>query len=360
MMKYSDVLDYAKGREELKAAYARSVKRRGAFLLLLFPLLVLFFLLAIASGSAEIGLADVWRSIASSLGIGAPVEASNQLIIWKLRMPRAVMGILAGAALGLSGAVMQVVLRNPLADPYMLGVSSAAGFGASLAIVLGVGFVEGQLLLIGNAFFFSLLSSTLILLLAGRRGGSPQTMVLTGLALLFFFQAMTTMIQYFGDSEAVKAAVFWTVGDLGKVNWLKVSVSALLVVPSSAYLISQGWNLNILNAGDADAKSLGLNVRALRIRCIIVSSLMIAAVVSFTGTIGFIGLVAPHIVRMIIGSDNRVLVPASGLVGALLLVLADTVARTVISPVILPVGAVTAFMGVPLFLYLIMKRGDLF
>ena len=261
-----------------------------------------------------------------------------------------------GVALGAAGAVMQVVLKNPLADPYMLGISSAAGFGASLAIITGTGILSGQLMIMGNAFFFSLLSSGLILLMSGRKNASPETMVLTGLAMLFFFQAMTTIIQYFGESEAVKAAVFWTVGDLGKADWAKTGVSAPVVLIGTALLFWKAWDLNIMNAGDAGAKSLGVNVKGTRIFTVVVSSLMIACMVSFTGTIGFIGLVAPHIVRMIIGSDNRFLIPSSGLVGAVLLVLADTVARTIISPVILPVGAVTAFMGVPLFLYLIMKK----
>ena len=253
---------------------------------------------------------------------------------------------------------MQVVLRNPLADPYMLGIASAAAFGASLAIILGVGVLGGDLLVVGNAFLFSLLASGLILAFSVRRGATPQTMVLTGLALLFFLQAMTTMTQYFGDSDAVRAAVFWAVGDLGKADWAKNGVTALLVIPGTLLLMWKAWDLNIMNAGDASAKSMGVNVQSVRIFAIAISTLMVATVVSFTGTIGFIGLVSPHIVRMIVGSDNRILIPASGLVGALLLILADTVARTIISPVILPVGAVTAFMGVPLFLYLIMRRGS--
>jgi iron complex transport system permease protein len=341
----------------LKESYYSHGLRKRMFLIVLVPAVLALVASAVAFGSADIGFFDVYRAILSRVfpGVGE-IEASVDIIIWKLRLPRVVMGILTGVALGASGAVMQVVLRNPLADPYMLGISSAAGFGASLAIISGVGLFAGDLLIIGNAFLFSLLSSGLILLLSGRRGANPQTMVLTGLALLFFFQAMTTIIQYFGDSDAVKAAVFWTVGDLGKVNWPKIGVTAVLVVPGTAYLVSQAWNLNILNAGDAGAKSMGVNAQAVRVRTIIVSSLMIAGVVSFTGTIGFIGLVAPHIVRLIIGNDNRYLIPASGLLGALLLVLADTVARTILSPVILPVGAVTAFLGVPLFLYLIMKQ----
>jgi len=181
-------------------------------------------------------------------------------------------------------------------------------------------------------------------------------MILMGLALLFFFQAMTTIIQYFGDSDAVKAAVFWTVGDLGKADWGKLSIAAPLVLIGEALLIWKSGELNIMGTGDASAKSLGVDVNRTRIVTMVVCTFMIAGIVSFTGTIGFIGLVAPHIVRMITGNDNRILVPASGLVGAVLLVVSDTLARTVLSPVILPVGAVTAFLGVPLFVYLIVKK----
>jgi len=339
--------------------YNKNRLRKRLFIIVLIPVVILLIGLAVAIGSADIKLADVYGTIFRKLVPGLASGTDNghaDIIIWKLRLPRIFMGLLAGLALGSAGAVMQVVLRNPLADPYMLGISSAAGFGASLAIVLGVGVLSGPYLIIGNAFLFSLLSSGLILLLSGRRGATPESMILTGLALLFFFQAMTTIIQYFGDSEAVKAAVFWTVGDLGKADWSKLAITAPLVVVGEILLIWKSGDLNIMNTGDASAKSLGINVQRTRVFTMIVCTIMVAGIVSFTGTIGFIGLVAPHLVRMIIGADNRILVPASGLVGAVLLVLSDTIARTILSPVILPVGAVTAFLGVPLFIYLIMKK----
>lgn len=344
-------------KDTLKESYQKHRLKKRVFISVLIPLVILLIGSAVAFGSADIALGDVYKTILRKLLPGALSGAGRaDVIIWKLRLPRIIMGLLAGVALGSSGAVMQVVLRNPLADPYMLGIASAAGFGASLAIVLGVGIIAGPYLIIGNAFLFSLLSSGLILLLSGRRGASPESMVLTGLALLFFFQAMTTMIQYFGDSEAVKAAVFWTVGDLGKAGWDKIAISAPLVILGTGILVWKSWDLNIMNAGDSSAKSLGINVQRTRIFTMVVSTSMISGIVCFTGTIGFIGLVAPHLVRMAVGSDNRILIPASGLVGAVLLVLADTIARTILSPVILPVGSVTAFLGVPLFLYLITRK----
>lgn len=344
--------------KDIKAAYITLKRKRLLFLAVLAFASIVLMLLAVTLGSAEIAAADVIDVIIRKLTWDNDVKSGrNDMIIWKLRMPRILMGVFAGTALGASGAVMQGVLRNPLVDPYILGISSSAGFGASLAIVLGVGFLSGPYLLIGNAFVFSLLSSVLILALSSKKQASPQTMVLVGLACLFFFQALTTLLQYFGDADAVKAAVFWTVGDLGKADWEKIAIVAPLVTIGTALLIWKSNDLNIMNSGDDVAKSLGVNIVFTRIFTLIVCSLMIAGVVSFTGTIGFVGLVAPHLVRLIMGPDNKILIPASALAGTVLLLAADSIARTIMAPVILPVGAVTAFLGVPLFLHLIIKKG---
>jgi iron complex transport system permease protein len=353
----NNICDIQLRKIELRKQYEKNNKRKHIFIVVLIPLSILLIGLAVSFGSANIAFLDVYKTLFGKIIPEKAIhENSIDIIIWKLRLPRVIMGVLAGVALGSSGAVMQVVLRNPLADPYMLGIASAASFGASLAIILGVGVVGGSYLIIGNAFLFSIISSLLILLLSGRKGASPEKMILTGLALLFFFQAMTTIIQYFGDSEAVKAAVFWTVGDLGKADWGKIGIATPIVLIGTALLIWKSGDLNVMNTGDDCARSLGINVQKIRVSTMLISTLMVATIVSFTGTIGFVGLVAPHLVRMIVGTDNRVLVPASGIVGALLLVISDTVARIILSPIILPVGAVTSFLGVPLFLYLIMRK----
>ncbi len=350
-------------RSLLKEEYKKYQLKKQSFMILLIPLTLVLIGLAVSFGSADIAFADVYKTVFRRLFPSLIHEAgsrSTELIIWKMRLPRVLMGLLAGIALGSAGAAMQVILRNPLADPYMLGISSSAGFGASLAIINGVGMFTGSYIIVANAFLFSIGSSALILILSTKRESSPQSMLLMGLALLFFFQAMTTILQYFGNANAVKAALFWTVGDLGKSSWNSIVITLIPVVIGEILLMLKSNDLNIMNSGDASAKSLGIPVRQTRMFIMIVCSIMIATVVSFTGTIGFIGLVAPHIVRLIIGSDNRVLIPASGLVGALLLVLSDTVARTILSPAILPVGSVTAFLGVPLFMYLILrKKGDI-
>lgn len=353
----SDLQIIQERREALKASYVRYRHKKRLFMLGLVPLAFMAMVSTVAIGSADISFTDVYGAIFEKLFSMSSFEiGQTSLIIWKLRLPRVVMGFLVGLALGSSGAVMQVVLKNSLADPYMLGIASAAGFGASLGIVLGVGILSGPYLVMGNAFLFSLLSAGVVLALSGRRGSSPESMVLTGLALLFFFQAATTLIQYFGAADAVKAAVFWTVGDLGRAGWDELAITAPLVLLGAGLLCWKAHDLNIMNAGDACAKSLGIHVAGTRMFTMVVCTVMIAGVVSFTGAIGFIGLVAPHLVRMLIGVDNKILVPASGLSGAILLVASDTIARTILAPVILPVGAITAFLGVPLFVYLIIRK----
>ncbi|VFQ46264.1 abc transporter btuc-like [Desulfoluna butyratoxydans] len=340
----------------MKDEYLAHRGRKAVFIAAVLPVLCLIAVVSVASGCVSISPADVFRSLAGCLVPGSGgVTSQADLIVWQLRLPRVAMGLMAGLALGGSGAVMQVVLRNPLADPYMLGIASAAGFGASLALIFGIGVLGGPYLVIGNAFLFALIASGLIMVLSGGGSATPESMVLTGLALLFFFQALTTIVQYFGDSDAVKAAVFWSVGNLGKADWGKLGVLFPLVCVGLVLLFWRSRDLNIMNAGDEAAMSLGVPVVFTRGFSMVVSSLLVAGVVSFTGTIGFVGLVAPHLVRLAIGSDTRFLVPASALVGAILLIASDTLARSVLAPVILPVGAVTAFLGVPLLIFLILK-----
>jgi iron complex transport system permease protein len=342
----------------IKTQYRRFTNRRIAFLLALVVVIILLMSVSISLGSSDISLNDFFAVILHRLfPAHFEVDRLADVVIWKLRLPRILMGVLAGIGLGVAGCTMQGVLRNPLADPYMLGVASSAGFGASLAILAGSGIFAGQYMIIGNAFIFALLCSAIILGLSSHKGATPEAMVLTGIALMFLFSAMTTLLQYFAEAEAVKAAVFWMIGDLGKATWGKLGIVGTVTACCVPFLIWKSWDLNIMGTGDESAKSLGIQVKRVRLVTMVVTSLMVASIVSFTGTIGFVGLVAPHISRMVIGGDNRYLIPASGLVGAALLALSDMVARMIIAPVILPVGVVTSFLGVPLFIYLIMRSG---
>ena len=285
-----------------------------------------------------------------------PYFLVSDTIVWGLRLHRILLSIVAGIGLAIAGAVMQGILKNPLASPFTLGISSAASFGAALAIVLGAGFVGGEWLIIGNAFVFTLLASMTVYGLAKYKGITPETMILAGIAIMYLFQAMTSFLQYVGHAEQVQEVVFWMMGSMGRSSWDKVWIVSAVIALCFPYLLLKSWDINALGAGDETATSLGVNVEKTRVICMMAVSLITASVICFTGTIGFIGLVSPHITRMVIGGDHRFLLPASALVGGLLLLAADTAARTILAPVILPVGIMTAFLGVPFFVYLFMRR----
>jgi len=337
--------------------YKKSISRKITFILAMIPVIFILAGLSASLGSADL---SIWDAYYAFLYRFFPdhfeYNRLAEICIWKLRLPRILMGIIAGAGLGIAGAVMQGVLKNPLASPYTLGIASGAGFGASLAILMGAGFIGGQYLVIWNAFFFALLVSFVILGLSSRKGSTPESMILAGIAMMFLFSAMTMTLQYFAEAEAVKGAIFWMVGSLGRASWEKLVPAILVLAFCVPLLIIKSWDLNVLGSGDETAKSLGVRVERTRIITMTLASLLVAGIVCFTGTIQFIGLVAPHICRMVIGGDNRFLIPTSGIVGAILLVGSDTVARTIMAPVILPVGVMTSYLGVPLFIYLIMKK----
>lgn len=285
------------------------------------------------------------------------VAPKYDVVIWNLRFPRIIMSILAGAGLALAGTVMQGVLKNPLASPFTLGVSSGASFGASLAIISGIGFIgAGRYLLIGNAFIFAMMPTFAIIALARFKKATPETMVLAGIAMGFLFSAATTLLHYFANPEALKAAAVWMMGSFGRATWSNDASLAILLACCFPILMMKAWDLNTLAAGDMTAKSLGINVERTRITLMAVASLATAGIVCFTGTIAFVGLVAPHMTRIVIGGDNRFVIPASCLCGAAFLLIADLIARTIISPVIIPAGVMTSFIGGPLFIYFIIRK----
>jgi iron complex transport system permease protein len=288
------------------------------------------------------------------------------VVIWNIRLPRVIAGIVAGAGLGVAGCVMQTNLRNPLASPSTLGISNAAAFGANLGIVLfGAGtvqsnthdavFISNPYIVTLSAFAFSMLAMMLILMLARLRGFSPESVVLSGVAFGSLFTAGSTLLQYFAEDVQVAAMVFWTFGDLGRIAWEEVAILAAVIAAAFIYFQFQRWNYNALDSGEDAAKSLGVHVEQVRFGAMFAASLVTAVAVSFMGIIGFIGLIAPQMMRRVLGVDHRFLIPASAVTGAALLLFSDTLARTLISPVILPVGAITSFFGAPLFLFLLAK-----
>jgi iron complex transport system permease protein len=341
----------------LSEKYQRFVGRKMLFLILLLIGIVLLAGVAATLGSANISVLDVYSAILSRFFPGSfQTSWFADTIVWGLRLHRILLAIVAGMGLAIAGAVMQGILKNPLASPFTLGISSAASFGAALAIVLGAGFVGGEWMIISNAFVFTLLASMTVYGLAKYKGITPETMILAGIAIMYLFQAMTSFLQYVGHAEQVQEVVFWMMGSMGRSSWDKVWIVTAVIAICFPYLLLKSWDINAMGAGDETATSLGVNVEKTRIICMMAVSLITASVICFTGTIGFIGLVSPHITRMVIGGDHRFLLPASALVGGLLLLAADTAARTILAPVILPVGIMTAFLGVPFFVYLFMRR----
>lgn len=342
--------------KEIESTYTRSVAKKIFFLLFLVLVLAGLMGVAIGFGVIELSFAEVCYVLLNRVFPDHfHVSEIARKVVWDIRLPRVLFGIFSGAGLGMAGAVMQVVLKNPLASPYTLGISSAAGFGAALAILTGNGFL-GNYLVAGNAFIFALISSFVIVGVSGLKGTSSETMILTGIAIMYLFSACTTLMEYFADPEAVKGVVFWMVGNLGKASWEKLTVLLSVLAVCIPVLIWKSWDLNLIASGDEAAKSLGIEVEGLRNLSLIIVSLLVACIVAFTGTIGFVGLVAPHVTRMIIGGDNKFTLPGSALMGGILLTGADIFSRHMMPPVILPIGVMTSFMGIPLFFFLIIKR----
>lgn len=335
--------------------YLRNRRRSIVFLIILAGVLVCAALLALRSGSYDTPTRELLRGI-----FGRASDPKINVVVQNNRLPRILTAILAGGGLGVSGCVLQAILRNPLASASTLGVSQGAGFGAAFAIiVLNMGAVGG----FGNvaiplcAFVGSMAVALVILGLSRIRQVTPEGIVLAGVAISAMFTGATTLIQYFADEIQLATLVFWTFGDLGGVSWSELRIMAAVVVLASVYFLFHRWDYNALLSGQETAMSLGINVRRLTMVNMILCCLTASTVVSYIGLISFIGLVAPHIVRLVVGNNHVYLLPGSILAGASLLLLGDLFARTVVSPVVLPIGAITSFLGGPLFLYLLFKGG---
>lgn len=324
----------------------------------LFVFLFIFSLYSLSLGGYRLSLNQIYMAL---MGQG---EDSASLIIWNIRLPRIVAALIAGISLAVSGAVMQCTLRNPLASPYTIGISHGAMFGAAFAIILfGIGgaestgriFINSPYLVTCFAFIGSFVAAIIILLLAKLRKFTPEAMVLAGIAMGSLFSAGTMVIQYFANDLQLASMVYWTFGDLGRPVWTEVGIMGIIMIFSLVYFIYKRWDYNALESGEESAKSLGVNTENIRLVSMLIAAVLVSANVAFLGIIGFVGLICPHLVRIIIGGDYRFLIPISALFGAILLLVSDTIARTIISPIVLPVGILTSFMGAPLFLYLLIK-----
>ncbi|MGJ6123419.1 iron chelate uptake ABC transporter family permease subunit [Mycolicibacterium sp. Y3] len=311
---------------------------------------------AITIGPAALSVTDVYRIVAEHLGAGPSGATRLQDgIVWQLRLPRVALAAICGAGLALCGAIMQSLLRNPLADPFVLGVSSGASTGAVLIVVLGAG--AGVVSLSGGAFAGALLAFAVVLMLAYAAGGGTDRVVLAGVAATQLFSALTSFIVLSSaDAEQTRGVLFWLLGSLAGVNWSDVLTCGLVVAVGLACCMGFGRTLDAFAFGDDAAATLGVPVRRARMVLLVVTALITAALVSATGAIGFVGLVLPHAARFFVGPSHLRLLPTVTLLGAIFMVWVDTLARTAFAPQELPTGVVTALLGVPAFAVILLRR----
>lgn len=335
-----------------RGAYRRLSRRRLALLGLLAVLLLASLVADLALGPARYAYGEVVRAL-----LGLEVDLVVSVVVWEIRLPVALMAVVVGASLAIAGAQMQTVLNNPLASPFTLGISAAAGFGAALGFVLGVSLLPSgwsAWTIPANAFLCAMGCSLLIHVLSRRRGMGSETVVLLGIALVFTFNAALAALEFIASEQALAAVVFWTMGSLGRTTWPKLGVATAVLLVCWPFFARQAWALTALRLGEQKAESLGIRVGRLRLQTILLVSALAAVPVAFVGTIGFVGLVGPHIARMLVGEDQRYFLPASALAGALMLSAASVLSKSIIPGLILPIGIVTALVGVPFFFSLIL------
>jgi iron complex transport system permease protein len=334
-----------------EASWHRLSARRGGAILAGLVVLLVSVTLDAATGPAMLAPGVVAQSVLR-LAEDPMVDA----IVWSIRLPVALMALAVGAALGATGAVMQTVLNNPLASSYTVGISAGAGFGAALVIVLGSALPVPEAFAVPvSAFLFAALACSCVWLLGGLRGATAETLVLAGIALMFLFQALLAALQFMASPEALQQVVFWLFGSLQRATWAKLAVVTGILLAMAPMIMRDAWSLTALRLGEDRAAALGVGLRGLRLRALVFVALATGAAVAFVGTIGFVGLVAPHLARMLLGEDQRWLLPGSALAGALLLSAASVASKTIMPGALIPIGIVTALVGVPFFAWLVLN-----
>lgn len=333
--------------------YRRQARRKILAILALSIAAFAAFAIATIVGPIDLSLMELWKALIDPNG----VDETTHTVLWNLRLPASVMAVLIGASLSLSGAHMQTILDNPLAEPFTLGISAAAAFGGAASIVLGwTVLANPQFNLAAVAWVASLVAVFIVAGASLWRGASAESMILLGIALVFLFQAMLSLMQYRATTEALQQIVFWTMGSLQRANWTSNAIIVGALAIAIPFTVLNSWKLTALRLGDDRAAALGINVQRLRVSTLVVSALLAASAVAFAGVIGFIGLVGPHVARMLVGEDQRYFAPASMAAGALLLAAAHAVSITVVPGVAVPIGIITSLVGVPFFLILVFVR----
>ncbi|CNH86550.1 iron ABC transporter [Yersinia frederiksenii] len=338
-------------------SYKNIVRHRLLIMGVLVLAIVGCLLLDFTMGPSGLTLSSLWQTLIDP----ASADAGTRVIVWDIRLPYALMAVVIGLSLGLAGAEMQTILNNPLASPFTLGVSSAAAFGAALAIVSGIGIpgVPDQWFISVNAFIFALFAALMLDGITRWTRVATSGVVLFGIALVFTFNALVSMMQFIASEDTLQGLVFWTMGSLARASWAKLGIMLVVFALMLPLSMMSSWKLTALRLGEDRAISFGIDVRRLRLGTLLRISMLSALAVAFVGPIGFIGLVAPHIARMMFGEDHRFYLPASALIGALVLSMVSIASKNLIPGVIIPVGIVTSLVGVPFFLSIILRhRGN--
>lgn len=349
----------ALGQGDPVDAYLAFTGKKVKFLLFLIAVIILVSIFSIASGAYSLSPLDV---IGILFGGG---EGTERIVVWSIRAPRIGAAIIVGAALGVAGTVMQCVLKNPLASPYTLGISSAAAFGAAVSLAasyfgLFTGNIVGSLLrsvygMTINAFIWSMIAVAVTVSLSKLVSTTPESMILTGVALGAIFGAALSSLQYFVDDTTLASMVYWQFGDLSKVNPEKLTLMAIATVFASVYFVHKRWDYNAMEVGEDVSRSLGINTKRTLLVTMVTASAVTAICISIVGIIGFVGLLAPHVMRRVIGGDHRYLVPGSMLMGSAILLIADSVGRLAFE-FSFPVGIITSFLGGPLFIFILSRE----
>ena len=334
--------------------YRKRTYRRILMLLAAIGLLGITVLIDIMTGPASLSFTDVLSVIFDPSG----ASAQQKVIVWDLRLPIALMAVLVGAMLGVAGAEMQTILNNPLADPFTLGLSSAASFGAALAIVMQWSLIPGvgAFFVTGNAFAMAMITSLALYGFTRLRGVTPEAMILVGIAMLFTFNALLALLQYGASELQLAQIIFWQLGSLARASWGKVLTCVIVLSIVLPYFMSRSWALTALRMGEEKAASLGVNVSFLRLTVLAGVSLLAAVAVSFVGAVAFVGLVGPHIARIIVGEDQRGFLPFSALAGALIMSGTSIASKAITPGVIYPIGMITSLIGIPFFISLILSQ----
>ena len=333
--------------------YRSMIRKRAVLVLCLLGVTAALLLLNISIGSTAIPMEDILKILLTGRGTG-----HTAMIVRDIRLPMALMSLAVGGCLGMGGCEIQTILRNPIASPYTLGITSAASFGAAIGLILDANLlhVSEPLVVTTNAFLFALLASAAVYAFSLRRGAGKTAIILFGIALNFLFVALTMILQYLANDEDLHSLVFWNMGSMLKTTWLKFLIVFLILIVCFILLYKDAWRLTAMTLDDTKARSLGVDTRRVRRMVILLTSLLTAFATCFVGSIGFVGIIAPHIARYFVGEDQRFLLPLSGLVGAVVVSFALVVSKVVIPGVVLPIGLVTAIIGIPMFLSIIFSK----